>query len=88
MRWVVLGYLVAASFVLYLLRSNLSIAGEAMMSDLGIDKVQLSLVLGALSTTSILILLIGLRFLMGVTQAPFFPVTSGGTIGRWFPVAG
>jgi len=132
-RWIVLSYLVAASFVLYLLRSNLSIAGEAMMSDLGIDKVQLSLVLaafawgyglfqfpggvigdrlgsrrtltvlalawgvltiavgslpGALTTTSILILLIGLRFLMGVAQAPFFPVTSGGTIGRWFPVAG
>ena len=132
-RWVVLSYLVAASFVLYLLRSNLSIAGEAMMSDLGLDKVQLSLVLAAfawgyglfqfpggvigdrfgsrrtltvlalawgvltlavgllpsgLAPISIVVLLICLRYFMGIAQAPFFPVTSGGTIGRWFPVAG
>ena len=30
-RWGVLGYLVAASFVAYLLRSNLSIAGGARL---------------------------------------------------------
>jgi MFS family permease len=27
-----------------------------------------------------------LRFLMGVTQAPIFPVTSGCTVRSWFPV--
>ncbi|MCP4037382.1 MAG: MFS transporter, partial [bacterium] len=32
--------------------------------------------------------MIGLRFLMGVAQAPFFPVTAGGTVSHWFPFAG
>jgi ACS family glucarate transporter-like MFS transporter len=32
--------------------------------------------------------MIGLRFLMGVAQAPFYPVTGGGTTCNWFPVAG
>jgi ACS family glucarate transporter-like MFS transporter len=40
------------------------------------------------STTFILATLIGLRFLIGVAQAPLFPVFGGGTIGRWFPVSG
>ena len=132
-RWIILAFLVGASFVAYLLRTNLSIAGEAMMGDLGINKVQLGMVLAAfawgyglfqfpggllgdrfgsrrtltllalvwgvltllvgllpvtLAGASILGLLVGLRFLMGVAQAPFFPVTSGGTISRWFPVSG
>lgn len=32
--------------------------------------------------------LIGLQFLLGSTQAPFYPVTGGGTTSSWFPVAG
>jgi ACS family glucarate transporter-like MFS transporter len=40
------------------------------------------------STTFILTTLIILRFLMGVAQAPVFPVACGGTIGSWFPVSG
>jgi ACS family glucarate transporter-like MFS transporter len=40
------------------------------------------------STAGILGTLIGLRFLIGVTQAPLFPVFGGGTIESWFPVSG
>lgn len=32
--------------------------------------------------------LVLLRFLVGVSQGPLFPVTSGGTIANWFPVGG
>jgi ACS family glucarate transporter-like MFS transporter len=32
--------------------------------------------------------LVILRFLTGITHAPFFPVTAGGTIANWFPVGG
>jgi ACS family glucarate transporter-like MFS transporter len=32
--------------------------------------------------------LIVLRVLVGVTNAPIFPVTAGGTIANWFPVGG
>ena len=46
-RWIILAFLVGASFVAYLLRTNMSIAGEAMMGDLGFDKVELGLVLAA-----------------------------------------
>jgi ACS family glucarate transporter-like MFS transporter len=124
-----------ASFVAYLLRTNLSIAGEAMMTDLGLSKIQLGMVLSAFAwgyaifqfpggifgdivgsrralstiavswgvltvltglvpgrgmttTTVILVTLVGLRFLMGVVQAPIFPVACGGTISNWFPVSG
>jgi ACS family glucarate transporter-like MFS transporter len=134
-RWVILALLFMASFVAYVLRTNMSIAGESMMADLGLSKIQLGMVLSAFawgyaifqlpggifgdivgcrraltviavswgiltlvtglvpgptvaSTTLILITLIGLRFLIGVVQAPLFPVTCGGTIGRWFPVSG
>jgi len=113
----------------------MSIAGESMMADLGLSKIQLGLVLSAFawgyaifqfpggifgdkvgsrraltiiavlwgiltlatglvpgatlaSTTAILTTLIGLRFLMGVVQAPLFPVGCGRTIGNWFPVSG
>jgi ACS family glucarate transporter-like MFS transporter len=134
-RWVILALLFMASFVAYLLRSNMSIAGESMMDDLALSKIQLGMVLSAfawgyaifqfpggifgnimggrraltiiaivwgiltlatglvpgttlVSTTSILAILIGLRFLMGVVQAPLFPVACGGMIGTWFPVSG
>jgi len=123
------------SFVAYVLRTNMSIAGENIMADLGLSKIQLGMVLSAFawgyaifqfpggifgdivgsrralsfiavwwgiltlatglvpgtalaSTTFILATLIGLRFLIGVTQAPLFPVFGGGTIGTWFPVSG
>jgi len=134
-RWVILALLFMASFVAYVLRTNMSIAGESMMADLGLSKIQLGLVLSAFawgyaifqfpggifgdkvgsrraltiiavlwgiltlatglvpgatlaSTTAILTTLIGLRFLMGVVQAPLFPVGCGRTIGNWFPVSG
>jgi len=113
----------------------MSIAGESMMADLGLSKIQLGMVLSAFawgyaifqfpggifgdkagsrraltiiailwgiltlatglvpgitlaSTAVILTTLIVLRFLMGVVQAPLFPVACGGAIGRWFPVSG
>lgn len=47
MRWVILALLFAASFVAYVLRTNMSIAGEKMMADLGLSKIQLGLVLSA-----------------------------------------
>lgn len=134
-QWVILALLFGASFVAYVLRTNMSIAGEKMMADLGLSKIQLGMVLSAFawgyaifqfpggifgdrlgsrraltiiavlwgiltlltglvpgttfaSTTVILIILVGLRFLMGVVQAPLFPVTCGGAIGCWFPVSG
>lgn len=124
-----------ASFVAYVLRTNMSIAGQSIMAGLGLSKVQLGLVLSAfawgytvfqfpggvfgdimgsrraltiiavswgiltlvtglvpgatvVSTTFILTTLVVLRFLMGIAQAPLFPVTCGGTIGSWFPVSG
>jgi ACS family glucarate transporter-like MFS transporter len=134
-RWVILALLFMASFVAYVLRTNMSIAGENMMADLGLSKIQLGMVLSAFawgyavfqfpggifgnivgcrraltiiavlwgiltlatglvpgttltSTIFILATLIVLRFLMGVVQAPLFPVACGGTIGSWFPVSG
>ena len=134
-RWMILALIFMASFVAYVLRTNMSIAGESIMAYLGLSKIQLGMVLSAfawgyaifqfpggifgdivgsrraltiiavlwgiltlatglvpgttlVSTTFILTTLIGLRFLMGVVQAPLFPVTCGGTIGNWFPVSG
>ncbi len=46
-RWRILALLVFASFVSYVLRSNLSIAGERMIGDLGLTKVQLGAILAA-----------------------------------------
>jgi ACS family glucarate transporter-like MFS transporter len=134
-RWVILALLFMMSFVAYVLRSNMSIAGESIMGDLGLSTIQLGMVLSAFawgyaifqfpggifgeivgsrralsliavlwgiltiatglvpgttvaSTAVILATLIGLRFLIGVAQAPLFPVFGGGTIGAWFPVSG
>jgi ACS family glucarate transporter-like MFS transporter len=134
-RWIILALLFFASFVAYVLRTNMSVAGEALMADLGLSQMQLGMVLAAfawgyalfqfpgglfgdavgsrraltiiavlwgalnllvglipgpetLPATAILAGLIGLRFLMGVAQAPLFPATSGGTIHDWFPVSG
>lgn len=46
-RWRLLGVLVLASFVAYLLRLNVSIAGPSMAADLGMSRVQLGIVLAA-----------------------------------------
>jgi ACS family glucarate transporter-like MFS transporter len=40
-------FLVMASFVAYLLRTNMSVAGEPLMADLGLSRTQLGLVLAA-----------------------------------------
>jgi ACS family glucarate transporter-like MFS transporter len=134
-RWKVLALICIASSVAYLLRTNLSIAGETMMKDLGLSEIQLGMVLSAFawgyaifqfpggifgdivggrravtliviswgiltlltgavpgrshfSVAAILVMLICLRFLVGVVQAPIFPVTSGRTIADWFPASG
>ena len=133
-RWNVLFLLFVASFVAYVLRTNLSIAGEQMMTDLRLSKVQLGMVLAAFawgyalfqfpggvlgdligarrglalvaaswgvmnlliglvpsrsvaSAGLILGVLIALRFLMGVAQAPLYPIT-GANICNWFPESG
>lgn len=41
---------------------------------------------GAVPAGVILTLLIVIRFLVGASHAPLFPVTCGGVISRWFPV--
>ena len=133
-RWWLLLLIVAASFVAYVLRTNLSIVGPAMIEELGISEVQLGVVLSAFalgytlfqfpggvlgdwigprlavtgiavcwgvltllcglvpetnafSAASLIAGLVVLRFLVGVTQAPIFPVIAG-MISNWFPVAG
>ena len=43
MRWIVLTIIIFASFVAYVLRTNLSIVGESMMHDLGMDEYQLGM---------------------------------------------
>jgi MFS transporter, ACS family, glucarate transporter len=134
-RWNILALLVLASFVAYVLRTNMSIAGDRMMGELGLSQVQLGWVLAAFAwgyalfqfpggllgewlggrkaltviavlwgalnllvalvpgssatgPLAIIIMLAGLRFLMGAAQAPMFPVLAGHTIARWFPVTG
>ena len=132
-RWVVLAIIVFASFVAYVLRTNISIVSETMMHDLGMNEVQLGLVFSSfaagyaifqfpggifgdkygprftitliaivwcvltvitalipgtdvLSIMAIVVALMVTRFLVGMVQAPFFPVTIGGSIVSWFPV--
>lgn len=46
-RWSILALLFLASFVAYILRTNMSIVGEAMMGELGLTQVQLGVVLAA-----------------------------------------
>ncbi len=46
-RWVVLAIIIFASFVAYVLRTNLSIVSETMMHDLGMNEYQLGLVFSA-----------------------------------------
>lgn len=133
-RWRVLGILVFASFVSYLLRSNISLAAPVMIADLGLTEIQWGWILAAFttgyaifqfpggllgdrfgprwvltiiavlwgimtivtslvpgqetaSTGLIIVSLILVRFLVGVVQAPVFPVMNV-SIMRWFPVGG
>jgi ACS family glucarate transporter-like MFS transporter len=133
-RWVVLGVIILASFIAYVLRTNINIVGNTMIGDLGMNEYELGLVFSAFSlgyavfqfpggligdrygprrTIAVMALLWTLltvitavipggdswsvslivgamvvtRFLVGVTNAPFFPVTIGGTIERWFPAS-
>jgi ACS family glucarate transporter-like MFS transporter len=46
-RWVILALLFIMSFVAYVPRTNMSIAGENMMVDLGLSQIQLGMVLSA-----------------------------------------
>jgi ACS family glucarate transporter-like MFS transporter len=46
-RWIILALLFFASFVAYILRTNMSVAGEALMTDLDLSKMQLGMVLAA-----------------------------------------
>jgi len=46
-RWIVLAIIVFASFIAYVLRTNLNIVGETMMHDLGMNEVQLGMVFSA-----------------------------------------
>jgi len=131
-RWNVLALMVLASFVCYVLRLNMSIAGPTLMAELGLTEIQLGMVFSAFvagyaifqfpagifggrfgsrrviaaiavawgvftiatglipgsdvaPVGVVLASLVGLRFLLGVSQAPIFPVL-GGTTADWFPV--
>jgi ACS family glucarate transporter-like MFS transporter len=133
-RWIILALMLLASFVSYLLRTNMSIVSAAVISDLGLSEVHLGMVFsafaagyaifqfpgglfgdrfgsrfsiaaiavawgvltiatglvpgsGVLSVGAVVAGLIAVRFLVGVTHAPIFPVL-GGTVANWFPVGG
>ena len=134
-RWRILALLTLAGFVMYIFKSNMSVAGKGLMTELGFSQFQLGAILAALNwgyaifqfpgglfgdrigarraltlmalAWGALTLLIGLvpgralvpaavtlaslvvlQFLLGLAQAPFYPVTSGGMTANWFPVAG
>jgi ACS family glucarate transporter-like MFS transporter len=131
-RWIVLALIILASFISYVLRSNMSIVAPTMKTDLGLTEVQLGMVFSAfaagyaifqfpagvfgglfgsrLAIATIAVVwgvltiatglipgsdaasigvvvasLVALRFLVGVSHAPIFPVT-GGTTADWFPI--
>ena len=46
-RWIVLALILLASFVSYLLRTNMSVVGSTVKSDLGLSKFQLGMVFSA-----------------------------------------
>jgi sugar phosphate permease len=46
-HWAILVLLFLASFVAYILRTNMSVAGEGLKADLGLSQVQLGMVLAA-----------------------------------------
>jgi ACS family glucarate transporter-like MFS transporter len=126
--------IVVASFVSYVLRTNLSIVGPGMIAELGMSEIQLGVILSAFalgytifqfpggvfgdrvgprravtlmalawglltlfcglvpdttvaSASTLVAVLVGIRFLVGVSQAPIFPVMTGGMVSNWFPVS-
>jgi ACS family glucarate transporter-like MFS transporter len=131
---VILLLIVVASFVSYVLRTNLSIVGPTMIGELGLSEIQLGMVLSAFalgytifqfpggifgdlvgprlavtlmasawglltvasglvpgttaaSRSVVVAALFVIRFLVGVSHAPIFPVTTGGMVSNWFPVS-
>jgi len=50
-RWCVLGLIMAASAVGYVLRTNLSIAGPSIKAEFGLSETQLGVILSAFVTT-------------------------------------
>jgi ACS family glucarate transporter-like MFS transporter len=46
------------------------------------------LVPGGAGAASVVVGLVAIRFLVGMSQAPIFPVMTGGMVSNWFPVAG
>lgn len=134
-RWTILALILFASFISYMVRSNLSVLADFMGEDLGLSATQLGYIFSAFAagyalfqlpggmlgnryggrwlvtmmaiawfvltaltamisahsfwaTGTIVLSLVVLRFLVGVTNAPIFPVTAGGTIANWFPIGG
>ena len=118
----------------YVLRTNLSFVGPAMIAELGISEIELGMVLSAFalgytifqfpggifgdivgprlavtlmavawglltlasglvpggtaaSGPAVVAVLLGIRFLVGVSHAPIFPVMTGGMVSNWFPVS-
>jgi ACS family glucarate transporter-like MFS transporter len=133
MRWLILGLIIVASGISYVLRTNMSVVGETMISDLGMNEIQLGMIFsafaagyaifqfpggvfgekvgarlamtaiavawgvltiltalvpgpGVLTVGGILAMLVVMRFLVGATHAPIFPIVGGGVVSRWFPV--
>ncbi len=132
-RWQILFLLCLISLLAYLFRQNLSIAGLAIRTELGLTDLQLSWILSSaiwgyalfqlpgglfgqiagprLALTVILVLwsvftmlsgvlpgtvftsaasifasLVVIRFLLGASQGPVFPIV-GGTVAAWFPAS-
>ena len=46
-RWLVLALIILASGVAYVLRTNVSVIGESMMTDLGMNELQLGMIFSA-----------------------------------------
>jgi ACS family glucarate transporter-like MFS transporter len=82
-RWNVLGLMFAASFVGYLLRSNLSVVAERMMADLHLSQLQFGVVLAAFAWSYALFQVpgglwgdrIGARKAMAITAAAWGSIT-------------
>lgn len=53
-RWLVLALIILASGVSYVLRTNVSVIGESMMTDLGLTEFQLGMIFSAFAADLIL----------------------------------
>jgi len=66
--------------------------GRALITAMAITWAVLTALTGLVPDTGtwdiamVLLSMLVLRFLVGATNAPIFPVTAGGTIANWFPV--